>query len=411
MFRNPFRFGKEVPSPEEEKPDTPEKQENLPAVISKEAESKPLIGVEVEVPARYSGEQESAEKEKVVIEELRNLKKDFPNLEIIEKEKEKPTKECLPSTARMEDVSESELIWLTREAVEERLEVLMHTHPQFNVKPSIVVKEFKEGASRELNVRRGISSQEVVKNFENAGFSFVENEDGQVVMLVDAVIPARQNTNGRHENIYMGSLRSPGVIHEGAAVLPQDRRKIGFRPAKGESTHAIAIPINKLIEIHQRPAGIETMYLLRDQRIWGSYLGDLNQKLNHSGKTAAHNAFKYFEFMRQDPEFGGEIERLISSSSFHGGTEVLRDKKMALLDLLSKLGLKVHITNGGYFPYEPEINLSDRLEEDEQIGRDSLKRFSDRAYEEKTGFAVGLMLEEMLMVLEELHVKYHEKSR
>ncbi len=406
MFKNPFRFDREIPSPEkpeeESELDGSEKQEDSPIVSpEEETESRSSLGIEVEVDG-----------ERLTISELTSLEKEFPELEIVGKENEKPMKERLPSTASMGDVPKNELIWLTRKAVEERLEVLTHTHPQFNVKPSIVVGEFKGGASRELNIRRGVSSQEVVKNFENAGFSFTEDEDGQVVMLVDAVIPAQQNTNGRHKNVYMGSIRAPGVTYEGRAVVPQDQRKIGFRPVKRGSTHAIAIPISKLIEIHhQRPAGIETMHFLRDQRVWGSYLGDLNQKLNSVGRRATHNAFRYFEFMRQDPEFGEEVKRLISSSSFYGGAEVLRDKKIALFDLLSKFGLRIHLTNRGYFPYEPEIDFSDGLKKDEQIDRDSLKEFSDRAYEEKTGFAVGLMLEEMLMVLEELHVKHHEKTR
>lgn len=308
----------------------------------------------------------------------------------------------MPSSAHMSGslevaaVQKDELVWLTYSAIIGRIEILTHTHPIFNERPSIAQGQFEMTQtgikSFKANIRKGVAPQKVIDIFEEAGYNFIEDEKRIVSMLVDATIPAFQNTNGRFQSAYIGEKinRSRGVLYEGSAILPQDEGKLGFRPISKGSAHCIAIPVDIIIQMHQKAASIETMYLTDDQA------SPTTQHLFYEGSwvknQVARELVEYFKIMANDSEIG-HIVKDIGNFSFYDDN---RQNKEKLFDLIQKLSIKMYIFGRGYFPYEPIILLSVLGSDEYEITKNFL---IDSSRNSKWPNSAEFMLQEILLLM------------
>jgi hypothetical protein len=196
-------------------------------------------------------------------EELVDFEKAFPQTEIIEKEQEHVMKERIPSVARMDSINKLESVWLTYSAVRERLEALLQIDPRFNEKPPMAITQYSSGGMVQGSRRKPVSNEKMIEQLEQMGFAF-SKIGGKVVMLVDAVIPAESNTNGRIGGEWRASaLAAEGEYHV-KTFYSDELGERGFQPATFESTHAIAIPLDEILKIHAEPIGVEKLYFVRD---------------------------------------------------------------------------------------------------------------------------------------------------
>src|SRR4030042_6679392 len=142
--------------------------------------------------------------EGIAIKNVLPLKDAFPKRESMREEDEKPNTEKMPSTSRMDKISSNEIIWLTRKAVEERLDVLLHTNPIFSEKGRNAValtREMEtpykgEVGTIQYNMKRPNDPGNMIEIFQQMGYKIVDDGEGNIGMVVDATIPAKNNTNG-----------------------------------------------------------------------------------------------------------------------------------------------------------------------------------------------------------------------
>lgn len=302
----------------------------------------------------------------VDIEKFPNLKdyipEFFPNLEEEIKEGDRePRRGFIPSAGRMEDIPEDEDIHLTYDSVLERIKVLMHTHPAFHTHDSIIIRKYgtlhgEPSVSSEENIGRGISEEEVIKNFQEAGFCFVQKE-GKPVMLVEAMIPAKDNTSGRFRIAELSSIEGRGqggirVEAYGERLLPADLKKVGFRQVSKESHFYISIPIEEIFKINKESRPIDEFHLHSEQS------RDLGKLKNDMG-----------------PRLFLSLENYLSNLKSKTN---ITDKKSFYDFLSQKLGLEAGIADAGYLPYEPTFDFSKKkLKEGDTEDGDFLKKASE----------------------------------
>ncbi len=300
-----------------------------------------------------------------------------PLAEVIYPEGERIDVKKIPSTARMVELkNKEELIWLTGEAIEYRLEVLFHTDPKFNRRPSESAAAFREAPaiSRERNLetnnqssagdqgseldpertlslqanpRTGVSVEKMSEELQKMGFHLVKGPNDEPAILVDATIPAKDNTAGRFtraENTIVTT--GPGTVQERTAIISQDPDRAGFRPATEHSQAVIAIPWTKVVELHQQPGAVEYGYselLEAPDRYDGSDV--------HPGdRTTAHALYRWFKDRLQDEASKAQLQQIIEIPD-------KVEQKVALMELLANKGLVAQLSNSGYFPYEPVYYL------------------------------------------------------
>lgn len=319
--------------------------------------------------------------------DLRNdgrLEERFPNLEIIDQKDEKPRRDRIPHIPTDTSIRQdpNELIWLTTHAVKRRLEVLLYTQPRLNVRSSGAVKETintPEGSrSFEMNARKGVPFQELINVLQGYGFQFIEDAQGDVVMLVDATIPAKDNTDGRlyrSNEIKQRANPRTGRLYEAQAILPNNQHSLGLRPVDETSSHAIAISLKELFELHQSLAPVETFHFnrisplndydnitsgklsIQERRIMGEILDSIKHTLSKD-ETLREELNTLFTVP--------SIEALdVKSGDDHRAKErsldLERSRKIYDL-LLTRFGLKrPGLLSEGKYPYEPVFLFAERV--------------------------------------------------
>lgn len=332
---------------------------------------------------------------------LSNFDNAFPNTEIIERgfDNERPSKERMPSIAQMDRVPPQETIWLTNGAVRERVRVLLHTDLRFNREVPIATagysRETDSGGvpvrSLERGARNPIPPQQMIQEFEHMGFAFSSIND-RVVMLIDATIPAAKNTNGRVKMINLGAQSTQKGVYYGKAVVPQDEGRVGFQPATLDSTHAVAVPLEDILKMHQEEPDIASHYAMPDQREGMSIRPPIRGEAMDQMKALFYQLRTNSE-TRDDPALGGRIREIRNMENW-------QEKKVALYDFLQGAGLNSWVLNGGYFPYEPVYSfLPDRIR---KITAQTLKMYGadmKREVQENGAMTTELMLDELLLAL------------
>ena len=345
----------------------------------------------------------------LVLRKVWNLA-DFAHLRIISIEDEKPMKERMPSNSRATEsrwtrsTPSNELIWLTIGEVENRIEVVLHTHPLFNEIPSGIVQQTKQSSVGEIisesNIRIGVPMQRMINNFEESGFHFIRDSSGKLSVLIDATIPASENTNGRYQNIELGAevWRATGIR---SFVMPGDKKKVGFQPVTNISTSGIAIPVDKLIELHLKKAHIRSYYIGQDQSAEsaGHLLGYFSTKeVTPIKQHVAKCVMLHFHHFRNNPDYSTAIEAL--------ETGTLLEKKEKLFDWIGFLEVPIGISNRGYFPYEPTISFSANISKDEWLSEEFIKKIAQRSKEMRNGFPIDFTIQEILMLINSLREYY-----
>lgn len=351
----------------------------------------------------------------------------FAHLQIMTREDEKPMKERMPSNSRatkslwIGNIPSNELVWLTVGEVENRIAVLLLTHPLFNEMPSAVVQQTKQthvgDMISESNIRVGIPIQNLINNFEESGFYFVRVPSGKLSVLIDATVPASENTNGRYQNIEL-SAEVWGATGIKSFVMPGDKKKVGFRPVTSISTHGIAIPVDKLIELHLKNAPIKSYYMGQDQSAEsaGHLLGHTLPshyltKVSEVKQYVAKCIIYHFLHFRNNPKYSKLVEAL-ETKTMQEPLGNMREKKETLFDWLVSLGILLEISNDGYFPYEPVVCFSTHIAKDEWLSEEFIKiisqrsRLSQRIKEKIIGFPVDFTIQEIVMLINSLKQYY-----
>lgn len=325
---------------------------------------------------------------------LVDVEKAFPQIEIMTKGMEYPTKERMPSVARMDAIRPDELVWLTTSAVKERIETLLHTDPRFNVSSSSAMMAHNQatGTTVERSNRKGIPPQEMIKKFEEMGFAFAV-VDGKTVMLVNAVIAAAKNTNGRRKAVSVGSQSKQGNEYYGTAFVAEDEGKVGFQPADLNSTHVIAVPLDDILKMHSNEEPDIVRLYKRDQAEIS-----LGRKLSDDEAVRIVNEvfsrWQRYPELRDDPVFRARIEEIENQKTN-------KEKKAHLFDFLmealAEKDLVPYLFNSGYFPYEPVIGFTRFSPElKKPISFDTLKNiFQNKDEWQKGEIPVELMLDEI----------------
>jgi len=316
-----------------------------------EPPSEALVIAKKELPVKQEGTNP------IFIENLHPLQEVFPNLEIIGAEQEVPRADRIPSLSSNYD----EPVWLTDKAVQDRLQVLMCSRPEFNIRPSIVAGEF-HGTSdtglgakehKEVNIRKGVPNQETVNVFQAMGYSFVLDKQGKVVMLVDATIPRKDNTDGRFKKIHLATRNdtTSQTVIDGSAMVSSDMEKIGVRPADAHSRYALAIPVDKLLELHKEMAPVEVMYMGRSGP---------NPMMNPYRDLSINDRQALFAvcdslvaLMKSDAALNQELLGIFKLQE--------GDQRKKLFEIFNRLGIKAHLFGDGTLPYEPTYTFAHKI--------------------------------------------------
>lgn len=371
--------------------------ENIPALRGEEGGESFLPPRLKEVTISEQGEARaifSDGSEAVIM--LTQMDTAFPRTEVIRPNEERPTKERIPSVARMDNISPSETVWLTNSAVKERLRVFLQTDPQFNLDTPIASTGYSRKTDAdgfpvvlEGNRRNAISPQAMIKKFEEMGFAF-SVMDGKVSMLVDAVIPAAQNANGRVETVPLGSHSTQKGDYYDKVIVAHDEGKRGFRPAVHDSTHAIAIPLEDILVIHREPPGMEHHSFRRDQSAENLQGREL---MTASTADTISRIRNFFDSVRSNTELYPGIRERIQDVA---RARIWAEKKALLYDVLTELGMKPTLLDTGYFPYEPLYSFT-RYPAEGEISAHTLKDLSQAI--QRGEVPVELMLDELALAL------------
>lgn len=335
------------------------------------------------------------------------------NIQVLSKADWKPSLGTMPLFANMylyeEYAGEVDFgpIWLTRSAVLERLEVMLHTYHQFNEVPSSPTEAydnptgepFQAVMSMHINGRKQVDDQTMVHELGRWGFTFT-NHDGEIAMLVDAHVPWYENTNGRTSKLSVGERRIGNMDVYGAVHIPQDE-SLGFRPVSEDTEYAISIPLDSILEIHNKLGAVETFYLgnasteARDSR----EIHD--ESLPHAvAQKIYSNLQRYFRFMENDPELGKAVG-LLKHRGFCYKHQDKVDKhntaRIALYTILEDLGIPMVVNGDGYFPFEPVVIFSEETPDLADFNRESLKGMLADPNED---WKFPIMLEEILNIID-----------
>ena len=314
--------------------------------------SEALVIAKKELPVKHDGQKS------IFIENLRPLNEVFPNLEIIGAEQEVPRADRIPSLSS----DDNEPVWLTSKAVEDRLQVLMCSRPEFNIRPSIVAGEFHGSSDtglgakehKEVNIREGVPNQEIINVFQAMGYSFVLDKQDKIVMLVDATIPRKDNTDGRFKKVHLATRNDTAseTVIDGSAMVSSDMEKIGVRPADAHSRYALAIPVDKLLELHKEIAPVEVMYMRR---------AGPNPMMNPYSDLSSNDRQALFAVC------DSLVALMKGDSSLHqellGMLELRKDEqRKKLFEVLNRLGIKAHLFGDGTLPYEPTYTFAHKID-------------------------------------------------
>lgn len=322
------------------------------------------------------------------LEDYEAWEKNHPGVEILtEEEGKKITVQEMPSFARMEEIDPNEEVHLTESAAFERLEVLLHTSPQFSKKPSIVMEEIKEHPVApifsESNKREPADAQTAIRELEKLGFSFIER-GGSFFMLVDSVIPAAKNTDGRMYKQNLGTYRDKRfqdnfmgtdyVELTGSGMLPSSPGKIGIQGIKNKTERCFAIPVDKILDFHFTKPGIGYSYFGRNQA--DNYnLGELHE--DRDGCTIIQIIARVFNELRNEVKDNEELKPLFDSFNI-----INQKRKEILFKILTeRVGLKPFSGHHSFFPKEPSFpfnlnfkrkQLNEMLGSEEQLNENIL---------------------------------------
>lgn len=296
---------------------------------------------------------------------------DETNYSLIDQTSEsEPLKESIPLTADLQRTPSNELIHLTTRAVKDRIATLLQTHPEFQENPAFIrgnysgVRPERLGAeeSMELNERKGISSIEMIKIFQKMGHPFVE-VDGQLYMLVSEAIEAKNNTNGLVKKMKIDDSQVGQNVTTTEALIPQDSKKIGFRPPENPRARCIPIDVNWLIEAHCKESSIDVQYFEREHNTTS-----INDLLSADYATA--QITEVLGRYMHDLAYGDNQElniRQIASFSIDDSRSVEKKRGLMfefLLENIKKTN-SATVEDRGYFPKELVIEFPDILSTEE----------------------------------------------
>lgn len=355
-------------------------------------------------------------KTKITVPSVAPLKESKPKLKLIDTEKPKVRAEWIARVANMEEINPNELVHLTVSAVSSRLKVFLHTSSDFCEEGPLAATTVTKLAmpvelanvlgsdipiTSQFNRRLPTPINEMLAKLREIGFEFVD--DGQkIVMLVDVTIPAKENTNGRYAGHSEIQVEERG---ENSITTGQRLKSVGAgcRPLTPGSKEAIAIPVEKLIKLHQGRPPLSTWHFSSDQAFPWYYSmakdGLLNSRHRNNRAEFEQMYDNILTFFRQQK---AEVEQFLAVNRVRPS----REQKVAFFQYLTeKLKLQARPANDGYFPNEPTFVFEDEANSLESVGADYLTRINDFSIEEKRRnkrrLPTELFLDELLMLANE----------
>lgn len=276
-------------------------------------------------------------------------------------ESEVITPEDIPSIAGMDHINPNEDVHLTEASVWKRIEVFLHTHPQFAEVNSLSVEDIKDHPmapiSTQSNIRQPVEAQTAIRILEDLGFTFIRR-DGQIAMLVDSVIPAKDNTDGRIHQVPLGVHRDPR-FHDNLAgtpyvelgvsgMIPSHPGRLGFRQTTDKTKKCFALPVSEVLDLHIKHPGIEYGYAGLSQAD-----EDLQPNLtaDHASSRIIGIITRSFNRLRKEAVNNKELEALFR---FAGSPEIHLEAKRLLYGILcDQVGLRPGSSAYSFFPKEP----------------------------------------------------------
>ncbi|HLD21386.1 MAG TPA: hypothetical protein VJB65_00635, partial [Patescibacteria group bacterium] len=345
----------------------------------------------------------------VEIRGIRDYDELFAGLEILDPLDQSIHEERIPSTASMESLSEDELVYLTPSALKRRLEVYLHTSPDFVIEPAALnrqnlVEDGRGVGYSESTNRKAISFQEAIEVMQNQGFQFVRKNDGKIVCVFDATVPRDHNTNGRFLKII---LRDPLLrARTPETILSNHVGLAGFVTVTEKTTHGIVLAVNDLAKIYNAPTGYETISsnslpdnaefpIMEDNRE-GAYSG-LTQYIEF-----------HFQYLKETDAQWKQFYQDITAPTGQKHS-ITREQKIRFYHLLENKGMIAKMAAEGYFPNEPVYYFGYENKRTD-LTMDSMQKDGYLAGLNKIGiekFACpGYLLDELLWHFKNPHYRY-----
>lgn len=181
---------------------------------------------------------------------------------------------------------------------------------------------------------------ELIARFQENGFSFVRTETGEIGMLVNATIPLEQNTDGTYQKGSTQHFKSPQSGAQFTASEFRPGTSFGILPTTRESSHALFISMQELIDASRRVVPLET-------RVFGGPL-----HYNSLDYPDAKRTLLVF-FQRLLKEGDEETQQTLRCIIGIQKDALRRKRDHLLFRLLEQLSPHVTLVGDGRYPYEP----------------------------------------------------------